>query len=236
MTPVAPRPRSAAHRRGSSAPAVNREPIRQAVLAQTLSQLASLPEPEARREQVATPAGPACTMLYEALARGDLAGRSVADLGCGTGVLAIGAALLGAGPVVGVDADPRAVEIARANARRAGVACEFLDGAVATWSAAVDTVVMNPPFGAQQRHADRPFWDAAYRAARRRIYAFALEASRTFIADSAVARRARVEAIQPIAWRFPRTFPHHRKRSVELPVDLWVLSPGPSEDERNARE
>jgi ribosomal protein L11 methyltransferase len=46
---------------------------------------------------------------------------SVADLGCGSGVLAIAAAKLGFGPVVAVDHDPAAVEAARANARRNGV-------------------------------------------------------------------------------------------------------------------
>jgi ribosomal protein L11 methyltransferase len=45
----------------------------------------------------------------------------VADLGCGSGVLAIAAAKLGFGPVVAVDNDPAAVDAARVNARRNGV-------------------------------------------------------------------------------------------------------------------
>ena len=46
---------------------------------------------------------------------------SVADLGCGSGVLAIAAAKLGFDPVVAVDHDPAAVEAALVNARRNGV-------------------------------------------------------------------------------------------------------------------
>jgi len=88
-----------------------------------------------------------------------------------------------------------------------------------------DIVVMNPPFGAQRRHADRPFWDAAYRLARRRIYAFSLAPSRTFIARGAVAHRARVESTTSVRWDLPAVFPHHRKPRVVLPVDLWVLTP-----------
>ena len=46
---------------------------------------------------------------------------SVLDYGCGSGILAIGAALCGAGRVLAVDIDPCAVEASRANAQANGV-------------------------------------------------------------------------------------------------------------------
>jgi len=46
----------------------------------------------------------------------------VADLGCGSGILAIAAARLGAGRVVALDIDPQAVKLARENVLRNGVA------------------------------------------------------------------------------------------------------------------
>ena len=46
---------------------------------------------------------------------------TVLDYGCGSGILAIAAARLGAGSVAGVDIDPLAVEAARSNAERNGV-------------------------------------------------------------------------------------------------------------------
>lgn len=49
-------------------------------------------------------------------------GDSVADLGCGSGILAIAAARLGAGEVVALDTDPQAVQLARENVLRNGVA------------------------------------------------------------------------------------------------------------------
>jgi ribosomal protein L11 methyltransferase len=49
---------------------------------------------------------------------GDLAGARVLDLGCGSGILGLAAARLGAGSVLGVDTDPLAVEATTANARR----------------------------------------------------------------------------------------------------------------------
>lgn len=47
-----------------------------------------------------------------------VAGRSVLDVGCGSGVLAVAAVLLGAPSAVAVDVDPAAVVATRANARR----------------------------------------------------------------------------------------------------------------------
>ena len=52
-------------------------------------------------------------------------GERVLDYGCGSGILAIAAARLGAGEVVGVDVDPQAIVASRANARANGVAATF---------------------------------------------------------------------------------------------------------------
>jgi ribosomal protein L11 methyltransferase len=52
-------------------------------------------------------------------------GETVLDYGCGSGILAIAAARLGAARVVGVDIDPQAVKAARDNALRNEVQAEF---------------------------------------------------------------------------------------------------------------
>lgn len=54
-------------------------------------------------------------------------GETVLDYGCGSGILAIAAARLGARRAIGVDIDTDAVSVARGNARLNGVACEFFD-------------------------------------------------------------------------------------------------------------
>jgi len=53
--------------------------------------------------------------------RGLLDGARVLDVGCGSGILAIAAAKLGAAAVLGVDTDPIAIEATDANAGRNGV-------------------------------------------------------------------------------------------------------------------
>ena len=199
--------------------------MRRSALVRRLASLEGFTSASPSLEQVGTPPENAADLLTTALARGDLVDRSVLDLGCGTGMLALGAALLGAASVRGVDIDERAVETARRNARESSLQITFEVGRPESETTKVDTVLMNPPFGAQQRHADRPFWEAAFRLAGRRIHAFALAPSRSFIARSAVAHAATVEATHPVPWDLPRTFPHHRKRSVEIDVDRWVLTP-----------
>lgn len=75
------------------------------------------------------------------------AGCSVLDYGCGSGILAIAAARLGAGPVAGVDIDPQAVEAARANAERNGVAALFADSAepvAGEYDVVVANILSNP--------------------------------------------------------------------------------------------
>ena len=51
----------------------------------------------------------------------DLAGKTVVDFGCGSGILGIAALKLGAARVIGIDIDPQAIQASRDNAERNGV-------------------------------------------------------------------------------------------------------------------
>jgi len=69
-----------------------------------------------------TGAHPTTRLCVEAVS--ELPPQSLVDVGCGSGVLAIAAALLGFAPVVAVDVDPVAIEAAVRNGAANGVALD----------------------------------------------------------------------------------------------------------------
>ncbi|MCI4373702.1 MAG: 50S ribosomal protein L11 methyltransferase [Thermoplasmata archaeon] len=200
--------------------------MRRSDLIRRLETVPPFAHPRSDLEQLVTPSEASVELLDTARRTVGLEDSAVTDLGCGTGRLAIGAALLGAAPVVGVDVDPESLTVARAAAKAASVTVEFVESDVTGWDTPTDVVVMNPPFGAQRRHADRPFWDAGFRVARRAVFAFSLAESRTFIARRAVARGARIIETHPIPWSLARSLPHHTHARVPISVDLWAIETG----------
>lgn len=68
---------------------------------------------------------PTTRLCLEWLATQPLAGRTVIDYGCGSGILAVAALKLGAARAVGVDVDPQALAVSHNNAERNGVAAGF---------------------------------------------------------------------------------------------------------------
>lgn len=176
-------------------------------------------EPTADLEQYSTPAVIAADLLFDAYSAGDIQGRRVADLGCGTGILGIGAALLGASSVVGVDKDPKALEQARANARRLAVDLELELGEVEGFRGEADTVVMNPPFGAQSRHADRPFLEKAMSVASV-VYSLHNAGTEAFLMRliSSIGGEGRVQ--KRYKFEIPHTFAFHKKAKRDVEVVL----------------
>jgi len=74
------------------------------------------PDPDITLEQYATSPILCSYIINAALQNGDIGyGRSVLDLGCGTGMLSIGSAIVGTSSVTLVDCDETAIEVARNN-------------------------------------------------------------------------------------------------------------------------
>jgi putative methylase len=134
--------------------------IRKLDLEMFLSEIATQPTPQVQLEQYTISPSIASNMLYmAAYANNDIVGKTVLDLGTGTGRLALGAAYLGAKEVVAVDVDKLAIKTAVENTIKAGLAgkVQWVLGDIAAVAGRFDTVLQNPPFGVQLREADRAF-------------------------------------------------------------------------------
>jgi putative methylase len=158
--------------------------------------------------------------------KGDVEGKVVCDLGSGTGVLAIGAALLGAVSVKGVEVDKKAVDIAGENAKLLDADVEFIvadikDQTLADVLGLCDTVIMNPPFGAQKVHADRPFIDLAISVAPV-IYGIFNAGSTPFIKTYTTGRAEIDERVGGV-FAMKRTFSFHTQDIQEIGVEILRL-------------
>jgi len=112
-------------------------------------QASSQPTPEARATIVLDPglafgtgSHPTTRLCLEWLDENLRAGDAVIDYGCGSGILAIAAARLGARSVTGIDIDPQALVAAARNAAENGVSIELRSSSEAMPPAA-DVVVAN---------------------------------------------------------------------------------------------
>lgn len=190
-----------------------------------LQRVSGFENPSAQREQYQTPAPLAARLVHTAMLSGDISGKTVLDLGCGTGILAIGAALLGA-DVIAVEDDVEAIGIAEANASDLGCNIRFIRTDVTDPKApdlipGVDTVIMNPPFGAQTEYADRPFIDMALARASV-IYGIFNVGSGPFIKSYIQGRGEIISSIQA-GLIIPRTFWFHSRDRHEIPVEIHII-------------
>ena len=180
------------------------------------------PSPNPTEEQYQTPATIAAEILYFAHGKGDVAGKKVLDAGCGTGMFAIGAKLLGAGEVIALDLDEAALGVAMGNANALGVDISLLTVDVQDFPEPCDTVIQNPPFGAQKKHADAPFLDHALKVG---DVVYTLHNGETEAWVEGRARDGGGVVTDRLRFRFPipHTFAFHRKEVVEVPATLFRI-------------
>src|SRR3972149_8442339 len=120
-----------------------------------LGQLQTLPNPQLKLEQYPVSPEVASELLFMAGFEHNDLEEKVVDLGTGTGRLAIGASLMGAKHVLGVDIDPRAISVAAGNARKAEAKVDWLVGNLDTVTGTFDTAVMKPPYGTRRSEERR---------------------------------------------------------------------------------
>lgn len=193
--------------------------MKQRKLEMLLEELENFFDPELELEQYQTPSLLAAEILHFAYMQGDL-DDSVQDLGCGTGILAIGAKLLGARKVVGHDSDQKALEIAKKNARKLGVEVEFVLSDVTDVTNHVKTTIMNPPFGARVKGRDRPFLSSALRTSEV-IYSIHNRGSLAFIQK--FIKPAIITHSYVAKFPLKRTFDFHKKEREVIEVEIYRI-------------
>jgi putative methylase len=199
-----------------------------------LEKVKGFERPDITREQYATPATVAAELLYFAFMNGDLEG-SVIDLGCGTGMLAIGASLLkqdaggrlqheacgGTQKIIGIDSDISALVTAKDNARSLGAHVEWVCCDIRDVCGHCDTVIMNPPFGAQEKGNDRPFLDKALELGCV-IYSIHNAGSQSFI-ESYIRGRGIITDVVRLKFPMRHTFKFHKKEIAYIDVELYRI-------------
>ncbi|HJH32174.1 MAG TPA: methyltransferase domain-containing protein [Methanosarcinaceae archaeon] len=184
-----------------------------------LERVEGFDSPDVTLEQYATPAVLAAEMLHFAYMKGDIT-DTVYDLGCGTGILAIGAKLLGAEKVIGFDSDEKALKIARKNSNIIGVDVEFVCCDISKITGNAHTVVMNPPFGAQAKGSDRPFLLTALRTSEV-IYSIHNCGSHDFIQK--FISPAIITEWYKASFQIKRTFKFHKKDVKQIEVEIYRI-------------
>jgi len=211
-----------------------------------LSNIKPHPTPNPNLEQYTIPANVAAQMLYTAAyTYSDIVGKTVLDLGCGTGRLALGAAFLGAREVLGVDIDPVAIKTAAENSANTRLKdkVQWVNADIGAICGQFDTVLQNPPFGVQKRGADRKFLEKALESGKT-IYSFhkgtksegALTnkpkphindgprfSTSPFLRNFIEKKGGTIKAVYPTVMTIPHMFDFHTRLRHGFVVDLFVI-------------
>ena len=198
-------------------------------LAQELAVVAGFEDPRAPLEQYHTPPDLAAHIVHVADLQGDIENEIVLDLGCGTGMLALGAALRGPERVVGIDIDPAPLATARENERRVGAMTDvsWIRGDATRIPISVPepaTVLMNPPFGAQSGNegADRAFLETASEIAGV-SYSVHNAGSEDFVRAFAADNGGTVTHAFAAEFELPRQFEHHTQASRTIDAEVFRI-------------
>lgn len=202
--------------------------MRKRHLEMALSRMDDLEEPDPGLEQYRTPPGIVADILWMALENGDIIEKSIIEPGCGGAPFALGALMMGASKATGIDIDERSIHLAVSNRNRLigdGLLTKdddaiFIVDDIASSALKIetaDTVFMNPPFGAQKKHADRPFIDAACRLGRS-LYCIHNGGTEDFVAKTYKNKGFEIADIRRTSMEIPHMFHFHEKERSSIEV------------------
>ncbi len=192
-------------------------------LAIQLSKLKQIEKPIISLEQYQTESEIAADVLWFAHMNNNIENKIIADLGCGNGILGIGALLLGAKKVFFIDIDNASLLITKQNINDLNLKnAVLIKSEIENFNEKVDTVIQNPPFGVQREHADKPFLQKAMQISSI-IYSFHKIESREFIKNLLADTNFKIRKILKFKFPIKKTQFFHRKKSYLIDVGCWFI-------------
>ena len=178
-------------------------------------------QPKPELEQYATPVDIVLEIVKHAKSLGHLSAK-VADLGCGTGRLAIGAAITGA-RVTGFEIDEDALKIAKDYSIREKLDIKWVNLAIENIEEKFETVLMNPPFGSQRPGADRSFLKKSLEIARN-IWTIHLAETRDFIESFVKQNSGNIISAYEFDFKIKRSMDFHSKDNKKEKAILYHIA------------
>lgn len=198
-------------------------------LAVVISSLEGFSKPIVRQEQYSMDSEICAHILWTAYLFRDIEGKVIADLGCGTGIIGIGALLLGAKRVFFIDSDENALKTAKNNIAKLkseGYSLgksEFICTDIQRLNIKADIVLQNPPFGTKIKHNDRIFLEQALKIAPI-VYSFHKSETKGFLERFSAENNAKITHIWDFRYPLKATFAFHRRRIHRINVSCFRLT------------
>lgn len=195
-------------------------------LAVFLSKLQDFLNPKVKLEQYCTPGEIAADFLWSAYMNKELSG-TIMDLGAGTGILGIGALLLGAKKVIFVEKDPDVLitlndnlKILKNNYEVGEI--EIVNQDILLTDIEADLIITNPPFGTRNKHVDLNFLEYAISHAKK-VYSFHKTSTLNFLKSRINTLGATL--VQEIDYQFPlrQKLEQHKKKIEYIQVSLLII-------------
>ncbi len=196
-----------------------------------LESLPSHPKPKIKLEQYHTPSIIASDVLWNAYNLRDIENKNVIDLGCGTGIFAIGSSLLGAKCVWGIDIDYDALLMAKETSQKLGLneKTNFIEMDINEMDInnksseeinCMDTCIQNPPFGSQlkvKKGADRIFMEKSLQIATV-VYSFHMAETEDFVENYFLNLGGKITHRFYYSFLIPRIYSFHKQEAKKIEV------------------
>jgi putative methylase len=175
-------------------------------------------------EQYLTPANIASDIIFLAFQFGDINNKFILDLGCGTGIFSIGSFITGAKKVIGIDIDKNCIEIAQKYSKKNNYKITFLVEKIENVDVKCNTVIMNPPFGAQKGNLniDRKFIKKGFEIS---DVLYSLHLTKTISFIQKLIGKSGGEIVFSKNYNFPIrwSFDFHKKKVINYEITLLKI-------------